>query len=373
MQHRISPNHHAADHGAPRAATGSLRNLAGLALILIVTLLTACDNVSWGGAQFSVVSPPPGTRSTASDDDAADEPVDERPPTGPILYFVRAFEDQALLVPVAEIARDSLIPVAAAQDWELYGQRFITQHLRQGTEFTLFHHGERAGTFVLHSAQIPGDEVCPRTPRATGTLELAANAREVHEFLALAKTYSPAGGRRRAATSLQPDRRLPRQAAILAERAIRARRARLPNNWDRAMTDLHVFSTTGSADPAFAATFTVGDSTGREPNPAGYSVFLIAQPRPQVGYDTTYVDFIDFANAGRAVPRVVDYLDWSSSGGTGLLLEVTGGNETWFEAVGLDNGRWRRLLVTRCEEPPAATAGEVAGATPDTTAQDSAR
>jgi len=353
MQHPTSPDHRAADHGPASPAPSIIRTLAGLATLLIVTSLTACDNVSWGGAHFSVVAPPPGARSAAADDATTDEPVDEQTPTGPILYFVRAAGDQALLVPVAEIARDSLRPIAAAQNWELYGQRFIAQHLRQGTEFTLFHHGERAGTFVLQSAQIPGENVCPRPPRATGTLELTSNAREIGEFLALAKTYAPAGGRRQTATSLQPDRRIPLQASILAEHALRARGARLPNNWQRAMTDLRVFSTTGSADPAFAATFTVGDSTGREPNPAGYSIFLIAQPRPQVGYDTTYVEFIDFATSGRAVPRVVDYLDWSNSGGTGLLLEVTGTGETWFEAVGLENGRWRHLLRTRCEEPSA--------------------
>lgn len=373
MQYPISPDHRSADHGRPLVTTSRLRTRAGWALLLIVTFLTACDNVNWGGAQFSIVSPPPGARSAAAEDAEADDPVDEQPPAGPILYFVRAFEDQALLVPVAAISRDTLLPVAAQKDWELYGQRFITQHLRQGTEFTLFHHGERAGTFVLHSAQIPGEEVCPRTPRATGTLELTASARDVSEFLALAKTYAPAGGRRRAATSLQPDRRIPLQAAILAEHGLRARNARLPNSWQRAMTDLRVFSTTGSADPAFAATFTVGDSIGRGPNPSGYSIFLIAQPRPQVGYDTTYVDFVDFATSGRAVPRVVDYLDWSNSGGTGLLLEVTGGDDTWFEAVGLSNGRWRRVLQTRCEQPPAATSAEVGEAPPDTTGAGSAR
>lgn len=325
-------------------------------------LLTACDNVTWGGTQFTVVSPPPGARSSSDDAEVADEHVDEVPPAGPVLYYVRAFEDQGLILPVAEISGDSLLSIEPARDAELYGQRFISRNLRQGTEFTLYHQGDRVGTFVLRSAQIPGEEVCPRTPRATGSLELTASAREVTEFLALAKTHAPAGGGRRAAASLEPDRRIPLQAAILAEKAIRARRARLPNNWQRAMTDLRVFSTTGSADPSFTATFTVGDSTGRQPNPSGYSVFLIAQPRPQVGYDTTYVDFIDFETAGRATPRVIDHLDWGRTGGTGLLLEVSGGDDTWFEAIGLRNGHWHSLLETRCPEPPITTTGEA----PDT-------
>lgn len=373
MPHSIDRGEYCADPRVTLASPGKIRFRTTWAIFLIVTLLTGCDNVSWGGAQFSVASPPPGNRSASADDAEAEGPVDEQPPGGPVLYYVRSFDDQAYLIPIAEIARDTLLTVAAHEDWERYGQRFITQNLRQGTEFTLFHHGERAGTFVLQSAQIPGEEVCPRVPRATGTLELTANAREVSEFLALAKTHAPTGGRRRAATNLQPDRRMPLQAAILAEHALRRRNARLPNNWQRAMTDIQVFSTTGSADPAFAATFTVGDSTGRGANPSGYSLFLIAQPRPQVGYDTTYVQFTDFATEGRAMPRVVDYLDWHRSGGTGLLLEITGQEGTWFEALGLANGRWRRVMQTRCQQPPTATSEEVGTEMTGEAAQDSTR
>lgn len=330
--------------------TGILR----WALPLIVMLLAGCDNVNWGGANFAIVPPPPGEARAADPSDDGGEPAEEAPPTGPVLYYVRALGDEALLVPVAEIDADTLLPIEPAQDWERYGQRFITQGLRQGTEFALFHHGERAGTFVLQSAMIPGEEVCPRTPRATGILELVASARDVTEFLAIPKTYAPPGGRRRAAINLDADRRLPLQAAILAERALRARNARLPNNWTRAMTQLQIFPVTGSADPAFASTFVLGDSTGRGANPAGYSLFLIAQPRPQVGYDTTYVAFTDYATSGRAAPRVIDFLDWGRTGNNGLLLEVSSGQDNWFEAIALHDGQWRTILQTRCEGPPPA-------------------
>jgi hypothetical protein len=327
---------------------------------LIVTHVTGCDNVNWGGAEFAVVPPP--ASSTSAADRAEDEsgPVDEEPPAGPILYYVRALGEQALLIPVAEIGTDTLIPIEAQEDWERYSQRFITQNLRQGTEFALFHHGERAGTFVLQSAEIAGEEVCPRTPRATGLLELVASAREVTEFLALAKTHAPAGGRRRATSSLEPDRRMPLQAAILAEKTLRSRNARLPNNWQGAMAQLQVFPISGSADPAFASTFILGNTGGRGVNPEGYSLFFIAQPRPQVGYDTTFVNFVDFATAGSATPRVIDFLDWTHTGSVGLLLEVSSGQDSWFEALGMTNGRWSRVLQTRCEQPPAAETEETA-------------
>jgi hypothetical protein len=212
---------------------------------------------------------------------------------------------------------------------------------------------------------VPGEEVCPRTPRATGILELVASAREVTEFLAIPNTHAPPGGRRRTPASLEPDRRMPLQAQILAEHAIRARHARLPNNWTRAMTQLQVFPVTGAADPAFASTFILGDSVSRGANPAGYSLFIIAQPRPQIGYDTTYVAFTDFAAGGRATPRVIDFLDWGKTGSNGLLLEVSSGQDTWFEAVGLRNGRWGRVLQTRCEGPPPTATPEETEATSD--------
>lgn len=333
------------------------RHRAGLwALALIVTLLTGCDNVNWGGAHFAVVEPPPSERGTEEADGAEEEFVDEQPPTGPVLYYVRALGEQALLVPVAEISPDTLLPIAAEADAERYSQRFITQNLRQGTELALYHRGERAGTFVLQSAEIPGDEVCPRIPRATGILELVAGARDVTEFLAIAKTHTPPGGRRRAPATLEPDRRMPLQASILAEKAIRRRGARLPNDWNRALIQLQTFPAAGTADPAFASTFLLGDSTGRGAYPAGYALFLIGQTRPQAGYDTTFVDFIDFATAGRSIPRVVDYLDWNHDGTTELLLEINSGQDSWFEAITLSNGRWSRTLQTRCERPPAPAA-----------------
>jgi hypothetical protein len=330
------------------------------AIFLIVTFLAGCDNVNWGGAHFAVVAPPPSERGGAESDGEEQDLVDEQPPTGPVLYYVRALEDQALLVPVAEIAPDSLIHIRADEDAELYSQRFITQNLRQGTELALFRHGERAGTFVLQSAEIPGEDACPRIPRATGILELVAGARDATEFLAIAKTHTAPSGRRRAPATLDADRRIPIQASILAERVLRRRGARLPNDWNRALVQLQTFPAAGTADPAFASTFLLPDSTGRGANPAGYALFLIAQTRPQAGYDTTFVDFIDFATAGRAIPRVIDFLDWSHDGSNGLLIEVNSGQHTWFEALAPSKGRWRRILQTRCEipPPPAATTEE---------------
>jgi hypothetical protein len=279
-----------------------------------------------------------------------------------VLYYVQAQGDgRGTLIPVAEIARDTLHAVRAHADWELYDQRFIANQLRQGSEFTLFRGGERVGTFVLQTAAIPPETVCPRTPRATGLLELVPGHEQVKEFLALSKTHTPPGGKRRGPAALEPDRRMQLIAPILAERILRSRRASLPGNWSRAMAQLKPFPLAGTADPAFASTFLVGDSLGRGSGHAeGYALFFIAQPAPQVGYDTAYVDFVPYPAKGKAAPRVIDFLDWYQNGEPGLLLEVYGAQDAWFEAIGRSGGRWKRLLQTRCDRPPADSTEQVA-------------
>lgn len=329
------------------------------ALALIVTVLTACDNVEWGGADFTVVQPPPKETEGAA---ATGEEAEERMPTGPVLYYVRQLGAHAMLVPVAEIARDTLIGLGPEADPQRYGQRFIAEHLREGAEFTVYHHGTRVGTFVLQSAEIPGANVCPRTPRATGILELIPGASQVPEFLALAKSQAPREDRRRTPVTVEPDRRMQVMAPILAERALRARRAPLPGNWTRAMAQLTPVPLAGANEYAFASTFLVSDSLTVGLDDEGYSLFLIAQPVPDVGYDTAFVEFTDYARTGKAAPRVIDYLDWDRDGEFDLLLEVYGTRDQWFEAVGRSGGRWRQVLNTRCAAPASAAAMEEAPA-----------
>jgi hypothetical protein len=344
---------------APSAPSLRRTTKTALGAALIVTLLAGCDNVNWGGAQVAVVAPPPKGTATPV---AAAGPAEERPPAGPVLYYVQAQGDGlGTLIPVAEIARDTLHAVRANADWELYDQRFIANQLRQGSEFTLFRGGERAGTFVLQTAAIPPETVCPRTPRATGLLELTPGNEQVKEFLALSKTHTPPVGKRRGGPALEADRRMLQVAPILAEWLLRARRVPLPNNWSRAMAQVKPFPLAGNANPAFASTFLVGDTLGRGSGHAdGYALFFIAQPAPQAGYDTVYVDFVPYPEKGKAAPRVIDFLDWNQDGEPGLLLEVYGPQDAWFEAVGRSGGRWRRLLQTRCDRPPADTTEQVA-------------
>jgi hypothetical protein len=316
------------------------------AALLSVTLLVGCDNVHWGGTQVTVVPPPPQVRDEASEDAA---PGVERMPEGPILYYVQTQGGTATLFPVGEISGDSLRPLAA-NDWNAYGNRLIAEHMRPNSEFTLFHRGARAGTLVVQSAGLADPNVCPRLPRATGIIELTTLAAGVPEFLAMARTDAPNVGYQPDPRTV-PDARARLQATYAAERILRARGAPLPGNWERALAQLQPFPVAGLDAPGMAATFLVSDTLGPGLDDEGQSTFFIGIPDAQLGYDTAYVQFTDYARERKAAPRTVDFLDWNRDGQPELLLLVYGTQNSWFEAIGRSGGRWRRILQDRCVQP----------------------
>jgi hypothetical protein len=277
------------------------------------------------------------------------------------------------MVPVAEITGDSLRAMRATSDWNLYGSRFIAEFLRQGSEFALFRNGTRVGTFVTQGASIPDSTVCPRLPRATGSLELSPGGERYSEFLALSKAQAP-DVRRRIAAELEPTRSMQIVGPILAERLLRARGAQLPGNWQRAMAQLKPFPITGSADPGFTATFLVDDTLGIGLDNQGYSLFFVATPQGGVGYDTAFVMFNDYPRTGKQAPRVVDYLDWNRDDQVEMLLQVYGSTSSWFEAVGKTKTGWRRTFADHCEGArPSMPAPPAPGTLPSTARRDSAR
>jgi hypothetical protein len=319
-------------------------------LLLIVSALTGCDNVNWGGVDVAVVPPPPSTGGRATRQEATAAAA-ESLPQGPILYYVARAGTGAVLTPVAELSGDSLLPVRGQADPRVYANRFVAENLRQGAEFDLFTRGARVGTFVVQSARVPEQDLCPLLPMATGTLELGVAADSVREFLAIAKPHSPSVGAR-TANAPETAGRMRFVAPILAERILRGRQAELPGNWQAAMEQVYAFPASGRADAGFSATFLVGDEFGTGNDDAGYSLFFLAVPTAsQTGWDTVHVDYRNYAQTKKAAPRVIDYLDWTRDDQVELLLQVFGTRDTWFEAVSRDaEGRWRRVLVDRCEQ-----------------------
>ena len=312
-------------------------------LILVAT--TSCDNVNWGGADVAVVPPPPVTRGVSFEGEA----VEERVPQGPVLFYVVPAEGGATMVPVAEIASDSLIRIRPTRDPAAFANRFIAEHMRQGAEFALFREGARVGTFVVQATEVPPANACPFLPRARGNLQLSSGAEQIPEFLAIAEPYAPEISRR-AGPALQINRNMQVLSPILAERLLRARGAQLPGNWQRAMAQLEPIPITGAAGPGYAATFLVSDDLKPGGDNNGYSLFYVGVPS-QFSYDTAYVEFHNYPATGKAAPRLVDFLDWNRDEQPDLLLQVYGLRDVWFEAVSRSQrGQWRRVFQDRCEQ-----------------------
>lgn len=342
-----------------------LRSSSRALVALIVLALTGCDNVDWGGVDVAVVPPPP--RGSAQEGEEAERELGPLP-TGPVLYYVRTDSTGGTIVPVAEIGGDSMIPLGAGADPDLYGARFISEHLRRGAEFTLFRRGGRVGTLVVQSAQVPASGRCRRLPMGHGTLEigridsLAAGV----EFLALAKSTAPEG--QRVSIPLRATGGMMRVAPILAERALRARSSQLPGNWGAAMAQIQPFPVSSSGDAGIASTFLVDDQLAVGNDDMGYSLFMIAVPRRDLtGYDTVYVDQSRYENGGKRAPRVIDFLDWDRDGGAELLLEVYGTTRSWYETVGpVGETRWARGFAERCDDAVASAAAAADSAIRDT-------
>jgi hypothetical protein len=311
----------------------------------ILVAMAGCDNVNWGGVEVAIVRPPTVSSKPAT---GAADPVEERLPEGPVLYYVANNTNGPVMVPVGEISGDSMLPIRASNDPRAFADRFIAEHMRQGEEFVLYRDGNRVGTFVVTSASAPAENVCPALPRAQGAMELGAAAVGTSEFLAIPEAYAPEI-RRRPGGVPEISRTMQILAPILAEKMIRARRAPLPGNWQRALAQLRPFPIATGTEPAYATTFLVGDTLGRGADNEGYSLFYIGTPA-QFSYDTVFVNFHNYAQGGKAAPRVIDFLDWNRDDQPELLLQVYGTKDVWFEAVGKDNqGDWKRIFRDRCE------------------------
>lgn len=300
---------------------------------------------------------------------SADVEPGGRLPEGSLLYHVRRDSAGTVIAPVGEIAGHELHPIPTGDDPATFADRFISTFFREGSEFTLFHNGRRAGNLVVDSAFLPAGPTCRPLPRATGRVELSGGAGEATEFLAMARTQAPEG-RMLPGGEIQVEGRMQVVGNILAERALRARSASLPN-WSRARRQIQPFPVAEARDLGFTATFLVDDELAVGNDDEGYSLFIVYTPQAQIGYDTAYVDFTSYTAEGKAAPRTIDFLDWDRDGAVELLLEVFGTTSSWYAAVGPDGDDWGRIFEDRCDPATAAPAADtVPGATADTSASD---
>ena len=324
-----------------------------LAIAVILTVTTGCDNVAWGGIDVSVDTPEtrgptsgegPGTEASAAED-APPEPL------GPLLMVGVPDGADMILTPVAVVGPQGLEPLP--EEPERIAEARST--LVAGSEWVLFASGVRVGTATVtqtvDSIQLCGlDFVVEATPQllpaaAGGGRFLALPAAEYGEwafedYTPMAHTYNQ------------------RVASLnLGRTALPGLGAPWPaNGMLPVRRDIQAFRPLGDQSPSFAVSFVVGDALDTSPPDASsYALFIIADQGAQ-GFTQRFLFFRDSGEEPKAAPRFFGHLDWDRDGADELLLEVFGDGSRGYMALEREpDGRWFSSFASACAHTAGAT------------------
>lgn len=318
-----------------------------LAIAVILTGATGCDNVDWGGSEWSLV-PPPSTVPDTLLDAALPEEEPERV-FGPLLLAGTRDGPRATLAVVGEVQGEGLVALGTEPE--------EVEHLEAvagvGSEWTLFADGVRVGTLAV-------DEVgnsagyCPARRTVSGVVELVPSASAEERLLALPATVG--GGRaydpftpleddydQRVATLTWAGDAIPRNEATYP-----------PNGLVQARQEIHVFQPVGAPGPAVAATFMYRDRLAIAPAPQGaYALFVLGAQRGGA-YAEDFAWYRPVGEGGKGAPRFFDHLDWDGDGDAEILLEVLGAERRWFAVLGRRGNEWVRTFQDACGTGPLA-------------------
>ena len=316
-----------------------------LAIAVILTVATGCDNVAWGGVDVELKPPPTANIEPVESGETA-EPADPERELGPVLLAGTRDGSELTLAVVGEIHGDSLAPfpnpLFATED----SVRLSTL-VTEGSEWILFAEGVRVGRLT---AATVGTEVETCTPRASvsGRVELLPDASGAERFLALSADEA-ARREYRDFQALQRDYDqgvaslnivgdvIPRVGATWPEQGTLASRQ-----------DIQAFQMTGVSGQAVAATFVVRDQLAIAPPGQGaYAVFVMGLPSDG-GYREAYSWYRAVDVDGKGVPRYFSHLDWDGDGESEILLDVFGSNRRWYAGLARRGGEWVRTFQDPC-------------------------
>ncbi|HEX8244790.1 MAG TPA: hypothetical protein VF541_14885 [Longimicrobium sp.] len=313
----------------------------GAAAALILTGLSGCEKVQWGGAEVRIVKPPP-PEGAAVGTPSPSEQTDLGLPRGNVLFHVVRSQGQDRIVPVGEISGDSLRPLQtpAGVSPQAYEQRFRQAVLPPNAQFVLFRRGARVGTFTLAG---PAGLTSCGVPMGAGQAATVAAAAADQEFLAFRKGLEPdVVGE---FSPPQIDGPIRRYAPLVAERQVLTAGLPRPGSWPRAQRDLQALDLVRGGNPEMATTFLSGDNLAVGPgDKEGWSVFYVAAYEQRTGYNPLYSEVADYRRAPKRAPKAVDYLNWNAKGGNELLVQVFGPTDAWYEVISADRGgRWVKI------------------------------
>ena len=318
--------------------------------ILIST--AACDNVAWGGVQVRLLSPPSRAAETPEDEEREAE-FDL--PTQAVLYLATRDSGGTALVPVGEIAGDSIRPFRGESDAPGYRAAFARAQMPEGSRFTLFAAGARVGTFRV--TDLGTDEsFCTPRPRASGVVELVPAAAGATRFLALAESFA-ANVEYAPYRPMEHDRAQRTAGLDLAAAMIPQIGATWPASMVDARADIVAFQL-AEGGPAVSTTFVFQDQARVQPAlPASYSLYLLATGTSGQ-YEAAYVWYREATREGKGVPVYFEHLDWDGDGLTEVLLELRGERARWNAALEREAGEWIRTFEDPCgASAPSAPEG----------------
>ncbi|MEX2470666.1 MAG: hypothetical protein WEA34_00700 [Gemmatimonadota bacterium] len=322
-----------------------------LAIAVILTVPTGCDNVAWGGIEVSVEAPETANEGTPGSAEAAPaEAVAPPEPLGPLMLAGTRVGSALTLTPVGLLGTSGLEPLPTEPE----RREEALEVLGVDSEWVLFAGGVRVGTATV-SATRESSQECSLGIVLDAVPRLVPAAINADRLLALPATlagewafgdYAPvAHSYDQRVASLDIGRAaLPRVGAPWPANGM------LP-----VRRDIRAFRPGGDATPSFAASFVVGDTLDTSgPSPTSYSLFLMADQGPQ-GFRETYLTYRT-AEEGKAAPRFFGHLDWDEDGSDEVLLEVFGEGRRGYVALerGAD-GLWTRSFGSACPHTAGAT------------------
>jgi hypothetical protein len=314
-----------------------------LAIGVILTGATGCDNVAWGGAEWRL-EPPPATEVDSLSEEALAAGEEPGPRSyGPLLLAGALEGARATLAVVGEVQGDGLMAIPGDPQ-EVERVETLTA---EGSRWILFAEGVRVGSFTVDGVGT-STAYCPARRTVTGVVEMVPTASAAERLLALPasagaarpyEAFQPLADvyDQRVATLSWAGEAIPRnQASWPAEGLVAARQ------------DIRAFQPAGAAGPAVAATFMYRDQLAvARPQSGAYALFVLGSRR-----GGEYVE--DFAwyraadEEGKGAPRYFDQLDWDGDGDAEILLEVLGAERRWFAALGRRDGRWTPTFQDAC-------------------------
>ncbi len=318
-----------------------------LAIALIITGTTGCDNVGWGGMDFEV-RPPPEPEVEAVTEGDPEGAVEPERVEGPLLLAGLRTGERADMVVVGEIRSDALRAFPDPDHPE--DQERLEELSAEGAEWVLFSEGVRVGRFVVERSG-PAADFCGGRLALSGVVELVPSAAEAERLLALPPDAGELRERepyeqhqhvydQRVATLSIAGEAIPRYGATWPELGVLDAR-----------DHIQAFQLRNTPGQSIAATFMSEDELAvGAPAQDAYSLFLMGQQRGGE-YTEAYSWYQEAGVSGKAAPRYFDHLDLDGDGNDEIVLDVFGANGRWFAGLSRRDGQWMRTFNDRCGAP----------------------